>query len=270
MIDDRPGVKTHHPRKRFGQNFLVDDRVIARMILAIAPRTDQHLVEIGPGRGALTIPISNHSALLDVIELDRNLIPALTAMAVQHPTMRVHAGDALSFDFSSLGTDTHPIRIIGNLPYNISTPLLFHLMKYAGHIEDMHFTLQEEVVDRLAAAPGQKSYGRLSVMIQYYCRVEKLFTIAPQAFYPAPKVSSAFVRLTPHHEAPVKVADRGLLAQVVKLAFSYRRKTLRNALKSMTDAATIVKAGIDPGKRGEQLNLEEFSQLSNEIAKNPR
>lgn len=247
-------------RKRFGQNFLHDPGVIGRIIAAIAPAPGDHLVEIGPGHGALTQPLLASGGRLDVVELDRDLIAGLRQMG--HGRLIVHQGDALAFDFSTLVEPGERLRLVGNLPYNISTPLLFHLLEQPEVIADMHFMLQLEVVQRMAAGPGGGDYGRLSVMVQYRCRVEPLFRVGAGAFRPAPKVESAVVRLVPHRTPPVDVGDERLFARVVALAFSQRRKTLRNTLRGLLDESAIRAAGVDPGARPETLGLERFAALS--------
>ena len=257
----------HRARKRFGQNFLHDPGVIQRIVAAIDPRPGQRLVEIGPGQGALTLPLLERAGSLDVIELDRDLIAPLQALATGHGELRIHNADALKFDFRSLAQDGAPLRVVGNLPYNISTPLLFHLIAQADAIQDMHFMLQKEVVDRMAASPGSGDYGRLSVMVQFYCEVTRLFTVGPGAFRPAPKVDSAVVRLIPHRRPVVDVRDPAVFAAVVNQAFSQRRKTLRNALKRMLSDENIRAAGIDPGVRPEELNLAQFAALANLAAR---
>lgn len=277
---------THTPRKRFGQNFLHDYNIIYNIISSIQAKPDQHWVEIGPGQGALTEPLLNQGVRLDVVELDRDLVVLLKQKFKQYPNLKIHSADALRFDFSSLvdGDDqsagsglarTAPegaragiardenLRVIGNLPYNISTPLMFHLLDNAYCIEDMHFMLQKEVVDRICAAPGSKKYGRLSVMMQYYCATELLFDVPPESFDPAPQVMSAIVRLVPHRQPPVEVNDIAKLNRVVTQAFSQRRKTLRNSLKKLIPEEEIVALGIDPTLRAESISLAEFAQLSN-------
>ena len=259
----------HRPRKRFGQHFLTDAAVIERIVRGLSPRPGQHLVEIGPGRGALTRHLIRTCACLDVIELDRDLIPELERLAESWDGLRIHQGDALGFDLHTLGREGAPLRLVGNLPYNISTPLMFHLLKFSGLIGDMHFMLQKEVVQRMAARAGDSAYGRLSVMIQYRCRVEELFQIPPQAFTPPPQVDSALVRLTPHAILPHVARDEANFASLVRQAFSLRRKTLRNALKGMADPGLIAAAGIDPGSRPETLSVEEFVRLSNLLSATP-
>jgi len=252
----------HTPRKRFGQNFLHDHTIIYNIISSIQARLGQHWVEIGPGQGALTEPLLNEGVRLDVVELDRDLVVLLKQKFKQYPNLQIHSADALRFDFSSLA-DGEKLRIIGNLPYNISTPLMFHLLDNAYCIEDMHFMLQKEVVDRICAVPGSKKYGRLSVMMQYYCLPELLFEVPPESFDPIPQVMSAIVRLVPHLQPPVAVNEVSKLNRVVTQAFSQRRKTLRNSLKKLIAEEDIVGLGIDPTLRAESISLAEFARLSN-------
>jgi len=256
----------HRPRKRFGQNFLHDPNVIQRIVDLIDPHADEHLVEIGPGQGALTAPLLKRAGRLDVIELDRDLVPPLQNRFAAEAHFRVHQADALKFDFHSLYRQKK-LRVVGNLPYNISTPLLFHLMQYLDCIEDMHFMLQKEVVDRITAQAGESHYGRLGIMLGYYCQTERLMTIGPGAFSPPPKVDSAIVRLTPHATPPVQVDDLAMLSKVVTQAFSQRRKTLRNGLKGLVSEAEIMQLDIDPGLRPEQIPLSQFARLANSIIK---
>jgi len=253
----------HIPRKRFGQNFLHDHTIIYNIISSIQAKPSQHWVEIGPGQGALTEPLLNEGVRLEVVELDRDLVVLLREKFRQYPNLQIHSADALRFDFSSLAEGGGKLRIIGNLPYNISTPLMFHLLDNAYCIDDMHFMLQKEVVDRICAVPGSKKYGRLSVMMQYYCATELLFDVPPESFDPAPQVMSAIVRLVPHLQPPVAVNDISKLNRVVTQAFSQRRKTLRNSLKKMIPEEEIVALGIDPTLRAESISLAEFAQLSN-------
>jgi 16S rRNA (adenine1518-N6/adenine1519-N6)-dimethyltransferase len=254
----------HRPRKRFGQNFLHDPQVIQRIVDNIRPRAGQAMVEIGPGEGALTAELLPLLGQLDVVELDRDLIPLLETRLAGLGELRIHQADALKFDFCQLSPGPAQLRVVGNLPYNISTPLLFHLLDMSHCIQDMHFMLQKEVVERITAQPGSGQYGRLSVMMQYHCQTEMLFTVGPGAFRPAPKVDSAIVRLTPHRQPPVAVeVDR--LAQLVSRAFAQRRKTLRNNLKGLLDTSAIEAAGIDPGIRPERLSLEEFARLAEHL-----
>ena len=255
---------THRARKRFGQNFLHDSAVIQRIVQTINPLPGEHLVEIGPGRGAITLPLLKACGRLEVVELDRDLVQPLADKARSIGELVIHQHDALRFDFSSLANDAK-IRTVGNLPYNISTPLLFHLIEQANSIQDMHFMLQKEVVDRMSAAPGSGDYGRLSVMIQYHCKVDCLFLVAPEAFDPVPKVDSAFVRLTPWLEPPVDVQDLASLTTLVRQAFSQRRKTLRNTLKGLLTTRQIEDADTDPATRPETVTLEQYAALANQL-----
>lgn len=261
---------THVPRKRFGQNFLHDKSVIQRIIAAIDLNADDHVIEIGAGKGALTQALLARSARVDVLELDRDLVPYLREKFKATAALHIHNTDALSFDFCQLSMHKEKLRVIGNLPYNISTPLMFHLLDQTRCIGDMHFMLQKEVADRLAAQHGTAAYGRLSLMMQYRCNVELLFTVPPDSFYPVPKVDSAFVRLTPHSRSPVELTDEEIFKQVVTRAFSQRRKTIRNSLKGMLTAEQIMAAGIDPGLRAEALSLAQFARLSNTVSEAQR
>ena len=255
---------SHQARKRFGQHFLHDPAVIQKIIHAIHPQADEHLVEIGPGQGAMTQYLLPACGRLDVIELDRDLVPVLQQQFGADPRFALHQGDALKFPFCDLLQDPHrKLRVTGNLPYNISTPLLFHLMEHRHCIADMHFMLQKEVVERIVARPGDKLYGRLGIMLSYYCESENLMSIGPGAFRPPPRVDSAIVRLIPRQKAIVEVHDIALLGQVVTQAFSQRRKTLRNSMKKLLETDEIMALGIDPGQRPEQLSLEEFARLAN-------
>jgi len=258
---------THKARKRFGQNFLHDPSVIRRIVSAIAPVPGQRLVEIGPGQGAITKELLKVAGHLDAVELDRDLIEPLAQMCGDLGELQIHCADALNFDFHQLAEDDQRLRVIGNLPYNISTPILFHLIDQLDCIKDMHFMLQKEVVNRMAAEPGSKSYGRLSVMLQVHCSVLPLFDIGPGAFKPAPKVESAFVRLQPHSKPIVQIDDYALFGQVVTQAFAQRRKTLRNSLRELIDADAMQALGIDPVMRAERLALDEFALLANAIAR---
>ncbi len=261
-------VPNHRPRKRFGQNFLHDRATIDRIIQVIAPRPGQALVEIGPGQGALTYPLLRAAHAMAAVEMDRDLVAALRDRAAEFGALDLYQGDALEFDFAGLAEQAkQPLRIVGNLPYNISTPLLFHLFGALSQIRDMHFMLQREVVDRMAAAAGSAAYGRLSVMTQYHCAVERLLVIPPGAFFPPPKVQSAFVRLTPHAEPPVAVHDPLSLPRVVAQAFSQRRKTLRNSLKPLLSEQAILEAEVDPSLRPERLDLDAFARLANRLSR---
>lgn len=255
----------HQARKRFGQNFLHDPGVIERIIRAINPKPDDALVEIGPGLGALTEEMLAINPDLQVVELDRDLIPVLRTKFFNYPNLRIHQADALKFDFGEL-VDDRPLRIIGNLPYNISTPLIFHLLGHSGVVQDMHFMLQKEVVQRLAAVPGDNNYGRLGIMAQYFCRVQPLFEVGPGAFRPAPRVDSAIVRLVPHKTLPYPVKDYKLLQAVVRTAFSARRKTLRKALAGMVTVDQLNSIGINDGLRPENLGLAEYVAIADLLA----
>lgn len=260
-------VNMHTPRKRFGQHFLTDKQIIQRLVDVIAPTSGQHIVEIGPGQGALTIPVLNKTGTLDVVELDRDLIPILTERCSKEGSLVVYEADALQFNFGQLVKNKQPLRIIGNLPYNISTPLIFHLLEFATDITDMHFMLQKEVVERLAAEKGSSDYGRLSIMVQYHCSVTSLFDVPPGAFHPPPKVNSSIVRLVPHATIPFPAKNYLAFAALVKQAFSQRRKTLRNCLKTMMSTEDWSRVEIDPGLRPEQLTVENYVTLSNTLGK---
>lgn len=252
----------HVPRKRLGQHFLVDRRTIERIVAAIDPQRAEHIVEIGPGLGALTEPLLECVEHLHVVELDRDLSGRLRE---RYPAERlaVHQADALRFDFATLPV---PLRIVGNLPYNISTPLLFHVAPAAARCVDLHFMLQQEVVDRMVAKPSDPEYGRLSVMLQYRFGLERLFTVAPGAFRPSPKVHSAFVRLIPRPFSELRALNELGFAKVVAQAFSMRRKTLRNALYGMISASDLAALGIDPGVRAETLPVAAFVTIANWVA----
>lgn len=259
-------MNTHIPRKRFGQHFLHDRGVILRIVQAINPLPGQRIVEIGPGLGALTVPVLERCQRMDVVELDRDVIPHLTAACAGKGELVIHQVDALQFRFADLAQPGERLRVIGNLPYNISTPLMFHLFDQTidglPAISDMTFMLQLEVCQRLAAAPNTEHYGRLSVTAQYHARVEYLFHVGRGAFNPPPKVESGIVRLTPYAEPPLDVGDKALFDRMVAQAFNMRRKTLRNGLKGFVDEAGFAAAGIDPMRRPETLSLEEFAALS--------
>lgn len=252
----------HQAKKRFGQHFLHDARVIERIVRAIDPQPGDTLVEIGPGLGALSRPLLERAGHLHVVELDRDVIPALRDLCAGHGELVVHQADALEFDFAALAPAEGRLRVVGNLPYNVSTPLLFHLLDQRHAIHDMLFMLQREVVERMAAKPGSEAYGRLSVMLAAYTGVEPLFRVGPGAFRPPPKVDSAIVRLTPWREPPFAIPDPRRFAALVAAAFSQRRKTLRNALRALVDEADLVAAGIDPGARAETISAERFAALA--------
>lgn len=252
----------HIPRKRFGQNFLTDKHMIHSLVEAIRPQPDDLMVEIGPGLGALTQPLLKRLKHLQVVELDRDIV---AWMENHYPagSITIHNKDALKFDFCELGKQ---LRVVGNLPYNISTPILFHLLDSVDHIADMHFMLQKEVVERMVAAPSNAAYGRLSVMLQYRLHMEYLFTVPPEAFEPAPKVESAFVRLIPYATPPHLAKDEALLAKIVTAAFGQRRKTLRNTLKDLLDDAGFAHLRIDPQLRAENLSVADFVAIANHLA----
>ncbi|MDP0563060.1 MAG: 16S rRNA (adenine(1518)-N(6)/adenine(1519)-N(6))-dimethyltransferase RsmA [Candidatus Endonucleobacter sp. (ex Gigantidas childressi)] len=258
----------HKPRKRFGQNFLHDQIVIHRIIRSVNPREGDRVIEIGPGHGALTEGLLDGAKALDIIEIDRNLIPELTLRFGLNPRVRIYEADALKFDFCSLKTDARLLRLVGNLPYNISTPLIFHLLSFNELIRDMHFMLQHEVVQRLVATPGGKNYGRLSIMTQYYCSAEYLFTVGPESFKPAPKVKSAIVRLMPHVTLPYPCKNISTLEMVVRDAFGQRRKTLANSLKNYLRADDFQELGIDASDRPERLHLADFVKITDYLEHN--
>lgn len=253
---------SHQPRKRFGQNFLQDRSVIERILAAIDPRPADHLLEIGPGRGAITLGLLRAAGRLDAIELDRDLAAPLVERCRGLGELRLFVADALGFDLKGLVGAGERLRVVGNLPYNISTPLLFHLLDQAEVIADLHLMLQQEVVARMAANPGGKDYGRLSVMLQARCEVTPLFTIGAESFYPAPRVTSALVRLRPYSAPPHPIADWTSFSQLVTQAFGQRRKTLRNSLRSTLDEATFVACGIRPEQRAEELSVADFARLA--------
>ncbi|MCO6553962.1 MAG: 16S rRNA (adenine(1518)-N(6)/adenine(1519)-N(6))-dimethyltransferase RsmA [Gilliamella sp.] len=254
----------HFARKRFGQNFLHDDYIIESIVSAIQPKKDQALVEIGPGLAALTIPISKHIDHLTVIEIDRDLANRLIENPFLNNKLTVIEQDALTFDFNQLADQLgKPLRVFGNLPYNISTPLMFHLFEHADIITDMHFMLQKEVVTRLVASPNSKHYGRLSVMAQYYCQIIPVLEVPPTSFKPAPKVDSAVVKLIPYKEKPYLVNDIKILSRVTTEAFNQRRKTIRNSLSNLFTVEQLTELNIDPNLRAENLTVQQYCQLAN-------
>jgi 16S rRNA (adenine1518-N6/adenine1519-N6)-dimethyltransferase len=255
-------MSKHIPRRRFGQHFLTDQAVIADIVAAIRPQADDAMVEIGPGLGALTTPLAAVLRHLHVIEIDRDIVERLHR-AYPPERLSVHAGDVLEFDFSTL---PQGLRVVGNLPYNISTPLLFHLAHYAERIRDMHFMLQKEVVERMVARPDGGDYGRLSVMLQYRFDMQLLLEVAPDAFTPPPQVHSAVVRMLPRPQAQLTAASQAGLEQVVRRAFGQRRKTLRNSLAGLLEAGDYVMLGIEPGMRAENLAVADFVSISNHLA----
>ncbi|MBN5160959.1 MULTISPECIES: 16S rRNA (adenine(1518)-N(6)/adenine(1519)-N(6))-dimethyltransferase RsmA [Stenotrophomonas] len=255
-------VFTAPAKKQLGQHFLADRHYIDKIVMAVNPKDGDRLVEIGPGQGAITLPLLRVHPKLTVIEFDRDLIAPLTAAAEPLGELTIVHRDVLRVDFTELA-DGQPIRLVGNLPYNISSPILFHALEHAAVVRDMHFMLQKEVVDRMAAGPGSKVYGRLSVMLQAYCQVTSLFVVPPGAFRPPPKVDSAVVRLVPRDPATINIHDHKRFAEVVKAAFGQRRKTLRNALNNVVSAEQFVAAGVRPDARAEQLDVAEFIALAN-------
>ena len=259
-------MQTHRARKRFGQHFLHDTSVVARIVRAIGARPGERLVEIGPGLGALTGALLESCENLDVIELDRDLAAKLQADYQGDPRVRVHTGDALKYDFRQLAAPGERLRVVGNLPYNVSTPLLFHLLDQAAVIEDMHFMLQREVVGRLVAQPGGKDYGRLTVMVRLNCDSEKLFDVGAGAFRPAPRVTSAVVHLRVRRDPAVALVEFAAFKGLVTHLFSRRRKTLRNSLRGRLSESELESLGIDPNARPETLDLSAFAVLANALA----
>lgn len=252
----------HTARKRFGQNFLHDDYVIDQIVTAINPQKGENVVEIGPGLGALTEPVCEILDHLTVVELDRDLAARLRTHPFMSSKLTIIESDALKFDFSTLFSEGQALRVFGNLPYNISTPLMFHLFSFAHKVQDMHFMLQKEVVNRLAASPGNKNYGRLSVMAQYHCHIIPVLEVPPEAFNPPPKVDSAIVRLMPYKQKPVTVISEEVLHKICAQAFNQRRKTIRNSLKDSLSDVQIKSLDIDPNLRAENLSLAQFGRLA--------
>lgn len=250
----------YRARKRFGQHFLSDPGVIDAIIRAVHPTKEDVIVEIGPGHGAITDALARNAGHLHAVELDRDLVARLRQQYEGNPDVTVHEADALRFDFSSLGDR---IRVVGNLPYNISTPLLFHLLKFREQILDMHFMLQKEVVDRMAAGPGSKAYGRLGIMLGCHLSIESLFDVPPDAFDPPPEVTSAVVRLDPLPPGTFEINDEAGFSTLVATAFMQRRKTLRNSLKKLVERPDFEAAGIDAGLRPEQVSIADYIRLSN-------
>lgn len=253
----------HKARKRFGQNFLIDHGIIRDIVRSVHPHKDDVIVEIGPGKGAITQLLADACDNLNVIELDRDLVPWLKVKFEKHPNFQLFQADALQFDFAQLISNDRSLRIVGNLPYNISTPLIFHLLSYADKVQDMHFMLQKEVVKRMAAQPGESAYGRLGIMVQYYCAVEDLFDVPPTSFDPAPKVDSAIVRLIPYKELPHIANNIKTFETLVNVAFQQRRKTLRNSLKQLLSAEQMENLAVDLSLRPEEISLSEYVAMSN-------
>ncbi len=265
--EGRPAAKgfAAEAKKHLGQHFLHERGIIDKIVQAVDPRPDDRLVEIGPGQGAITFPLLDRHGRLTVIEFDRDLIFPLTEAARAHGTLRIIHRNVLDVDFTALAGEEGPLRLVGNLPYNLSSPILFHALEHAAVIRDMTFMLQKEVVDRMAAGPGSKTYGRLSVMLQASCEVVPLFNVPPGAFSPPPKVDSAVVRLVPRPAGSIGIDDPVRFAAVVRDAFGQRRKTLRNALSQQCTAAEIEAAGIRPDLRAEQLEVADFIRLANRL-----
>lgn len=255
-------MKQHKAKKRFGQNFLVDQTIIDALTASIDPQANDTMVEIGPGLGAMTKPLLNALDTLHVVEFDRDIIKWMRSNYTDQSIV-IHDSDALKFDFAALGPD---LRVVGNLPYNISTPILFHLIDQLPSIKDMHFMLQKEVVERMVAEPSTSAYGRLSVMLQYHLDMQYLHTVPADAFSPAPKVQSAFVRGIPHATKPFVAVNENLLGTLVKQAFSQRRKTIRNTLKTHIDAASLESLDIDPQSRAENLSVQDFVAITNHLS----
>jgi len=250
------------PKKHFGQHFLNDHRVLDQLIRVLRPQPQQHFVEIGPGRGVLTMALVDAGVILDAIEIDRDLVAVLNKRLAGYPHVHLHQDSALDVDYSAFCDREAALRLVGNLPYNISTPLLFHLRSFASSLQDMHFMVQREVAERLVAAPDTRAYGRMGVMMQYRFYMEKLFDVGRYSFSPPPRVESAVVRFIPHSTPPVQVKDEGRLDSLVRAAFNHRRKTLRNAFHTLIDEAALRNLGIDPQRRPDTLSLREFARIS--------
>ena len=255
-------MKRHRARKRFGQHFLTDPGVIAAIVSTVAPARDDVIVEIGPGRGAITRSLAKRAAALHAIELDRDLAARLKQEFSTDVNVTIHAADALQFDYASLGAE---LRVVGNLPYNISTPLLFEMIRYRDHIRDMHFMLQKEVVDRMVAAPGSKAYGRLGIMLGCHFQIDAQFDVDRAAFDPPPEVTSAVVSMIPLPAGTYAIQDEARLSQLVAQAFSQRRKTIRNALRHVADEALLESVGIDPKLRPEAVEIADYVRLANKL-----
>lgn len=260
----------HYARKRFGQNFLNDQYIIDSIVAAINPTDQDAMVEIGPGLGALTEPVGEHLSSMTVVELDRDLAARLQTHPFLGPKLTIFQQDAMTFDFAKLADEKgKPIRVFGNLPYNISTPLMFHLFSFTRKVQDMHFMLQKEVVNRLCAGPGSKAYGRLTVMAQYYCQVIPVLEVPPESFTPPPKVDSAVVRLVPHTLSPYPELDVRVLSRITTEAFGKRRKTLRNSLGHLFNDDVLHSLGINLQLRAENISVAQYCQLALWLSKNP-
>ena len=258
-------MNEHRPRRHFGQNFLHDRNIIDKILTAIQPENDDHFIEIGPGHGALTGPLLAAVARLDVVEIDRDLAAAIER-DIDDPKLTVHVGDALKFDFADIADGARSLRLVGNLPYNISTPLLFHFIDHSNLFRDAHVMLQREVVERMTAAPGSKTYGRLSVSLAARCDVEHLFVVRPGSFTPAPRVDSAVARLLPNPKRRARITNESAFDRVVAQAFNQRRKRLANALGGLIGATDIEALGVDPGARAETLDVDAFIAIGNRVA----
>ena len=257
--------RPHYARKRFGQNFLHDENVIRKIVDAISAVEGDHLLEIGPGLGALTKELAKTGATIHCVELDADLAKSLRTEFQEYDSIKIIEGDALKFDLSSIATEKRPLRVIGNLPYNISTPIIFHLLKNSELIRDMTFMLQLEVIQRMISKVGKRNYGRLSLMVQYYCEVEHLFNVASSAFSPKPKVVSALSRLKPHNSTSIRAKDSDCLQTVIRTAFNQRRKTLRNSLRTIIPEALLDRIAINKNLRPQDITLNEYVEISNAI-----
>ena len=257
--------RPHYARKRFGQNFLHDENVIRKIVDAISAVEGDHLLEIGPGLGALTKELAKTGATIHCVELDADLAKSLRTEFQEYDSIKIIEGDALKFDLSSIATEKRPLRVIGNLPYNISTPIIFHLLKNSELIRDMTFMLQLEVIQRMISKVGKRNYGRLSLMVQYFCEVEHLFNVASSAFSPKPKVVSALARLKPHNSTSIRAKDSDCLQTVIRTAFNQRRKTLRNSLRTIIPEALLDRIAINKNLRPQDITLNEYVEISNAI-----
>lgn len=253
-------------RKRFGQHLLTDKNTISDIVQVINPSPQQNICEIGPGLGAITIPLLMHMGTMQAIEIDRDLSTELLKRCKAVGDLALYQADVLKFNFNDIASADQPVRLIGNLPYNISTPLLFHLLQFSNIIEDMHFMLQKEVVERITATPGNSEYSRLSVMVQSYYKVESLFDIGPSMFSPPPKVTSSFMRLIPCDVAQGKLIDRSLFNRIVEIAFHQRRKTIKNNLASIASENQLQQALIDPNLRPQEISIRQYISLTKQLS----